>query len=63
MTDGIRKFRGRWRTYHTGVREIRAIASFHPSYLLRTPLEKRSAWKDFLAIRAALAGPGGPSRL
>jgi uracil-DNA glycosylase family 4 len=54
MTDGIRKFRGRWRTYNTGAREIRAIASFHPSYLLRTPLEKRFAWRDFLAIRAAL---------
>ena len=55
MTDGIRKFRGRWRTYHTGTREIRAIASFHPSYLLRSPLEKRFAWRDFQAIRAALA--------
>jgi uracil-DNA glycosylase len=55
MTDGIRKFRGRWRTYHTGSREIRAIASFHPSYLLRSPLEKRFAWRDFQAIRAALA--------
>jgi DNA polymerase len=55
MTDGIRKFRGRWRTYHTGKREIRAIASFHPSFLLRSPLEKRNAWKDFLTVRAALA--------
>ena len=55
MTDGIRKFRGRWRTYHTGTRDIRAIASFHPSYLLRSPLEKRLAWRDFLAVRAALA--------
>jgi uracil-DNA glycosylase len=55
MTDGIRKFRGRWRVYHTGKREIRAIASFHPSYLLRSPLEKRFAWKDFLSLRAALA--------
>jgi DNA polymerase len=55
MTDGIRKFRGRWRVYHTGQREIRAIASFHPSYLLRTPLEKRNAWRDFLAVKAALA--------
>jgi uracil-DNA glycosylase len=55
MTDGIRKFRGRWRTYHTGTREIRAIATFHPAYLLRTPLEKRFAWRDFLTIRAALA--------
>jgi uracil-DNA glycosylase len=54
MTDGIRKFRGRWRVYHTGKRDIRAIASFHPSYLLRSPLEKRFAWRDFQAIRAAL---------
>ncbi len=55
MTDGIRKFRGRWRTYRIGTREIRAIASFHPSYLLRSPLEKRLAWRDFLSLRAALA--------
>jgi uracil-DNA glycosylase len=59
MTDGIRRFRGRWRVYHTGKREIRAIASFHPSYLLRSPLEKRFAWKDFLSLRAALAEPAG----
>jgi uracil-DNA glycosylase len=55
MTEGIRKFRGRWRVYHTGKREIRAVASFHPSYLLRSPMEKRFAWKDFLSLRAALA--------
>jgi len=55
MTGGIRKSRGRWHVYDTGTREIRAIASFHPAYLLRTPLEKRFAWRDFLAIRAALA--------
>jgi uracil-DNA glycosylase family 4 len=55
MTEGIRRFRGRWRVYHTGTREIRAIATFHPAYLLRTPLEKRFAWRDFQAIQAALA--------
>ena len=55
MTEGIRRSRGRWRAYHTGRREIRAIATFHPAYLLRTPLEKRFAWRDFQAIRAALA--------
>ena len=54
-TEGIRRSRGRWRVYHTGTREIRAIATFHPAYLLRTPLEKRFAWRDFQAIRAALA--------
>jgi uracil-DNA glycosylase len=55
IRDGIRKSRGRWHVYHTGTRDIRAIASFHPAYLLRTPLEKRFAWRDFLAIRKALA--------
>jgi uracil-DNA glycosylase len=55
IKDGIRKGRGRWQAYHTGTREIRAIASFHPAYLLRSPLEKRFAWRDFLAIKKALA--------
>lgn len=56
VTDGIRKTRGRWFNYATGKRDIRAMATFHPAYLLRSPLEKRFAWRDFLAIRKALAG-------
>jgi uracil-DNA glycosylase len=54
ITDGITKARGRWFTYHTGTREIRAIATLHPAYLLRQPLQKRLAWRDFLAIKQAL---------
>ncbi len=54
LTDGIMKSRGRWLTYHTGRREIRAIATLHPAYLLRQPLQKRLVWRDFLAIRKAL---------
>ena len=54
-TDGITKTRGRLFKYHTGTREIRAIATFHPAYLLRQPLQKRLAWRDFLAIKKALA--------
>jgi uracil-DNA glycosylase family 4 len=53
--DGIMKTRGRWFKYQTGTREIRAIATFHPAYLLRQPLQKRLAWRDFLAIKQALA--------
>jgi uracil-DNA glycosylase family 4 len=53
--EGIMKTRGRWFKYHTGTREIRAIATFHPAYLLRQPLQKRLAWRDFLAIKQALA--------
>src|SRR6266511_3608612 len=53
--DGILKTRGRWFPFHTGTREIRAIATLHPAYLLRQPLQKRLAWRDFLAIKKALA--------
>ena len=52
--EGIMKTRGRWFSYHTGTREIRAFATFHPAYLLRQPLQKRLAWRDFLAIKQAL---------
>lgn len=55
-SDGIRKLRGRWMTVTIGGREIRAMATLHPAYLLRQPLEKRLAWRDFRAIRSALAG-------
>jgi uracil-DNA glycosylase len=53
--DGITRTRGRSLAYRTGTREIRAIPTFHPAYLLRQPLQKRLAWRDFLAIKKALA--------
>jgi DNA polymerase len=56
VKEGIKRTRGRWFTFHTGTREIPAIATFHPAYLLRSPLEKRFAWRDLLAIRKALDG-------
>jgi DNA polymerase len=59
IKDGIRRARGRWHVYDTGSREIRAIATFHPAYLLRTPIEKRFAWRDFLAIKRELDESGG----
>jgi DNA polymerase len=54
VKEGIKRTRGRWFNFHTGTREIRAIATFHPAYLLRSPLEKRFAWRDFLAVKKAL---------
>src|SRR5215468_1384349 len=53
--EGITKTRGRWFRYHTGTREIRAMPTFHPAFLLRNPISKRLAWRDFLAIKKALA--------
>ena len=54
--DGITRMRGRWFPFDTGTREIRAMATFHPAFLLRSPLQKRFAWRDFLALKKALAG-------
>ncbi len=55
--DGILRTRGRWFAFATGRREIRATATLHPAYLLRQPLQKRLAWRDFLAIKKALSSP------
>jgi DNA polymerase len=54
VKEGIKRTRGRWFTFQTGTREIKAIATFHPAYLLRSPLEKRFAWRDLIAIKKAL---------
>jgi DNA polymerase len=53
--QGITKNRGRWFPFNTGSREIRAMPMLHPAYLLRTPLAKRHAWRDMLAIKKALS--------
>jgi uracil-DNA glycosylase len=57
--EGIMKTRGKWFDYDTGTRKIRAIATFHPAYLLRSPSYKRMSWQDLRAIAKALqeAGP------
>ena len=52
--EGIRRLRGRWFDYDTGGRTIPALATLHPAYLLRSPSEKRYAWRDFLALQEAL---------
>jgi len=55
--EGIMKTRGRWFDYDTGTRVIRALATFHPAYLLRSPSYKRMAWQDLRAIANALNNP------
>jgi len=55
VKEGIMKLRGRWFAFNSGAREIRAMPTLHPAYLLRTPLAKRNAWRDFLAIKKALS--------
>jgi uracil-DNA glycosylase len=52
--EGIMKTRGKWLEYDTGTRVIRAMATFHPAYLLLSPSYKRMAWQDLRAIAKAL---------
>lgn len=56
-TQGIMRLRGRWLTHETRAGTIRALPTLHPAYLLRQPLHKRLAWRDFLEIRRALDAP------
>lgn len=64
VKDGILKSRGRWSTYDAAGRPVKALATLHPAYLLRQPLQKRLGWRDFRALRKALdeaaQEPGGP---
>jgi DNA polymerase len=55
--EGIMKTRGKWFDYDTGTRTIRALATFHPAYLLRSPSYKRMAWQDLRSIAKALEQP------
>lgn len=59
MTDGITKTRGYWLNYEgdEGEAPIPTMASFHPAYLLRSPAQKKNAWRDFQNIRDKLNTP------
>ncbi|WP_142850097.1 uracil-DNA glycosylase family protein [Telmatospirillum sp. J64-1] len=51
--EPISRLRGRWFDYATpGLqRPVAALATFHPAFLLRTPGQKREAWRDFVTLR------------
>jgi DNA polymerase len=52
--DGIMKVRGKWREITIGSRKVRALATLHPAYLLRTAAAKRMVWRDLLALKSVL---------
>ncbi|MSP42426.1 MAG: uracil-DNA glycosylase [Alphaproteobacteria bacterium] len=52
--EGIMRLRGRWKIYRAGEKEIPALATFHPAFLLRQPAQKRQAWQDLITLRMRL---------
>lgn len=61
--ESVSRLRGRWHEWRPktpGIAPenfppIPALATFHPSYLLRTPLKKRESWADLRIIHRRLA--------
>jgi len=55
-TDSITRLRGGFIDYSSPrlSRPIPAMPTFHPAYLLRTPLAKRDVWRDLLLVRQKL---------
>ncbi|MGE0095681.1 MAG: uracil-DNA glycosylase [Alphaproteobacteria bacterium] len=55
-TEGIGKLRGRWMIYESPglAQAASALATYHPAYLLRSPAQKRDAWRDLLMLKAKM---------
>src|SRR5271166_2725355 len=55
VREGITRARGVWTPYPCGDgRTLRALAMFHPAFLLRQPGQKRQAWRDLRALAKEL---------
>jgi uracil-DNA glycosylase family 4 len=55
VSEGITKLRGNWKSY----RDIPLMPTFHPSYLLHSPLMaiKRQVWEDMMQVMEKLQMP------
>ncbi|MBI1954528.1 MAG: uracil-DNA glycosylase, partial [Proteobacteria bacterium] len=49
--EGIMKLRGKWLLYQKLLNPIKALATYHPAFLLRSPGQKEQAWYDMLLLR------------
>jgi uracil-DNA glycosylase len=51
--SGIRRLRGSWRDAQIAGLDtpLPCLPSYHPAYLLRTPMAKSESWQDFLRLR------------
>ncbi len=56
--ETISKARGIWHSYQTEglVAPVAVLPVYHPAFLLRTPAQKKTIWRDFLMIKEKLNG-------
>lgn len=53
---GIMRLRGKWASVKLSGRDVPALPTLHPAYLLRQPAQKQLAWRDLLSLKARLQG-------
>jgi DNA polymerase len=58
--EGITRLRGRWFDLSVPglAAPVPALATYHPSFLLRTPTRKGESWADLLSLKARLEAVG-----
>lgn len=54
LDGSLASLRGRAHEWEVGGRRIPVIVTYHPAYLLRTPLDKARAWEDLCRARALM---------
>jgi DNA polymerase len=52
--ESLLKLRGQWTELVINGKPLRMMTTLPPSYLLRQPMQKRFAWRDLKAFRAAM---------
>ena len=52
--EGIVSLRGRWKDVRVGDNTYALLPTFHPSYLLRSPSQKKYAWHDWQMVKARM---------
>ena len=57
-TKPIGRLRGH--VHHHAGDGLPVLVTYHPAYLLRSPLEKRKVWDDLVRLRSMLAGDAAP---
>ena len=53
--ETMSRLRGKVNEYEIkGKKKVKVLATFHPAYLLRTPLQKAKSWADFIRLKKEL---------
>ena len=53
---GITQIRGQWKLIDLGdLKDLKSMAIFHPSFLIRQPSRKREAWEDLKKIKIEIS--------